>query len=105
MLRWAEWHIAEHGRAVARLDAVRTNEALQQWYAARGYQLVGFREFGCCSYESALREKRLDSARPASLPLEPPINEEDVRHRANVLGGGSTSGEKAREEQRNENQR
>lgn len=60
MLKWAERHILEDGRTFARLDAVRSNQALQQWYAQRGYRLVGFRDFSSCQYETALREKRLD---------------------------------------------
>ncbi|MDQ3931626.1 MAG: hypothetical protein M3252_02155 [Actinomycetota bacterium] len=45
----------------------RTNEVLQRWCAERGYQLVGFRNFGLCWAETALRENVWSAALPVRL--------------------------------------
>jgi N-acetylglutamate synthase-like GNAT family acetyltransferase len=41
LLRWAELHVGGSGRQLARLDAVSSNRALQDWYEQRGYAEVG----------------------------------------------------------------
>lgn len=60
LLAWAEQHIAGHGRALARLDAVSQNRWLQAWYEARGYREVGERSFEHGGwFPVTLREKPL----------------------------------------------
>lgn len=45
LLDWAEEQITGAGHRHARLDCVRTNEALRKYYEEAGYLLVGTREF------------------------------------------------------------
>lgn len=45
LLDWAERFILDSGRGLARLDCVRGNQALRRYYAAAGYELVGYRDF------------------------------------------------------------
>lgn len=60
LLGWAEQHIRRSGRAVARLDAVRSNQALHRWYEQRGYIEVGHRDFSDSRwFPVTLREKQL----------------------------------------------
>lgn len=60
MLAHAEGRIARGGRQRARLDAVATNQVLQDWYRHRGYREVGTREFEDDDwYDTVLMEKEL----------------------------------------------
>jgi GNAT superfamily N-acetyltransferase len=59
LLDWAERRITRAGHRHARLDCVRTNVALREYYENAGYVLVGNREFaggipGVALYEKAL---------------------------------------------------
>lgn len=45
LLAFAERHIDDHGRTVARLDTVSTNVALRRYYRDAGYAEVGTRVF------------------------------------------------------------
>lgn len=60
VLLWAEQFIERAGRSRARLDAVSSNDRLQQWYAERGYDEVGTKSFGDEDwFATTLREKAL----------------------------------------------
>lgn len=60
VLLWAEQFIERAGRSRARLDAVSSNDRLQQWYAERGYDEVGTKSFGDEAwFATTLREKAL----------------------------------------------
>ncbi len=63
ILEWAESHISRNGRSLARLDCVRGNRKLRDYYEAGGYRHVGDRDFpdaawarGVALYEKALCE-------------------------------------------------
>jgi protein-tyrosine phosphatase len=45
LLEWAEQHIFAHGRRMARLDYVASNDRLGRYYAAAGYRVVGSKTF------------------------------------------------------------
>lgn len=61
LLTWAELHIRQSGRTLARLDCVRSNRRLRDYYEACGYHLVGFQDFPDIPWanESSLYEKLL----------------------------------------------
>ena len=60
LLTWAEQHIRRAGRAVARLDAVSSNQALGHWYEQRGYIEVGHHTFSDSRwFPVTLRAKQL----------------------------------------------
>lgn len=61
LLDWAETHILESGRTVARLDCVRSNRRLRDYYESFGYELVGYKDFPNIDWarETALYEKDL----------------------------------------------
>lgn len=61
LLGWAERHIDNHARPLARLDCVRTNHRLRHYYEDLGYQLVGFKDFPHIDWalETALYQKSL----------------------------------------------
>ena len=60
LLAWAEQHIRRSGRAVARLDAVSSNQTLHRWYDQRGYIEVGRHTFTDSRwFPVTLREKQL----------------------------------------------
>ncbi len=58
-LDWAERRNTEARRRHARLDCVRTNVALREYYENAGYVLVGYREFDANIPSVALYEKAL----------------------------------------------
>lgn len=61
LLDWAERHIFAHGRRVARLDYVASNEALGRYYAAAGYRVVGTNTFPGTTWQpDTLAEKQLE---------------------------------------------
>jgi len=59
LLTWAEMHIRQSGRTLARLDCVRSNRRLRDYYEACGYHLVGYQDFPDIPWanEAALYEK------------------------------------------------
>ena len=59
LLGWAERQITRAGHRRARLDCVRTNVALREYYEHAGYVLVGNREFAGGVPAVALYEKAL----------------------------------------------
>jgi GNAT superfamily N-acetyltransferase len=61
LLTWAETHIRESGCTVARLDCVRSNRHLREYYELSGYRLVGYKNFPDIDWarETALYEKAL----------------------------------------------
>jgi len=59
LLDWAERRITGAGHRHARLDCVRTNVALREYYENAGYVLVGYREFAGGIPSLALYEKAL----------------------------------------------
>lgn len=61
LLTWSEEHIRESGRKLARLDCVRSNRRLRDYYEACGYWVVGYQKFPGFqgAYETALYEKSL----------------------------------------------
>jgi GNAT superfamily N-acetyltransferase len=59
LLDWAEGRITRAGHRRARLDCVRTNVALRDYYENAGYVLVGYREFAEGIPSVALYEKAL----------------------------------------------
>jgi protein-tyrosine phosphatase len=61
LLAWAEAHIQASGRTIGRLDCVRSNHQLRDYYEAAGYGLVGFKDFPDIgwAHETALYEKEL----------------------------------------------
>ena len=59
LLDWAERRIRSAGHRNARLDCVRTNVALREYYENEGYVLVGYREFAGEIPNVALYEKAL----------------------------------------------
>jgi ribosomal protein S18 acetylase RimI-like enzyme len=69
LLEWAENQIRSSGLCVARLDCVRSNARLREYYESAGYSLVGHRDFpgdsnvalgDTTSRATALYEKRLN---------------------------------------------
>ena len=42
---WAESHIIESGRSIARLDCVSSNARIRRYYESRGYHYVGDKDF------------------------------------------------------------
>jgi GNAT superfamily N-acetyltransferase len=61
LLGWAESHIRESGMTIARLDCVRSNRRLRDYYEMAGYSLVGYKDFPdlALALETALYEKTL----------------------------------------------
>ena len=59
LLDWAERRITGAGHRHARLDCVRTNVGLREYYENAGYVLVGYREFARGIPSVALYEKAL----------------------------------------------
>jgi len=61
LLVWAETHITETGRALARLDCLRSNLRLRAYYETAGYRLVGYKDFPNVAWarETTLYEKAL----------------------------------------------
>lgn len=61
LLEWTENHIRGSGRALARLDCVRSNRRLRDYYERAGYRVVGYNEFPDVewAFESVLYEKHL----------------------------------------------
>jgi protein-tyrosine phosphatase len=61
LLGWAEAHVRESGRTTARLDCVRSNHRLRDYYETAGYTLVGYQDFPdlALARETALYEKAL----------------------------------------------
>ncbi len=61
LLAWAESHVAERGRRFARLDCVRDNRRLRDWYEDAGYVHLADKEFTEPSWARpvALYEKRV----------------------------------------------
>lgn len=59
LLSWAEEHIRRSGRALVRLDCVRSNRPLRAYYERAGYRLVGYQDFPEVEWvlETALYEK------------------------------------------------
>ncbi len=70
VLSWSESWIADSGRTRARLDCVRNNPALRDYYERAGYRLVGYRDFTEPSWalDVARYERRLPD-RYATLGL------------------------------------
>lgn len=64
LLAWVEARAAERGRRFARLDCIRDNRRLRDWYEDAGYVHVGDKEFTEPSWARpvALYEKRLSRA-------------------------------------------
>ena len=58
LLRWAEQHAAEHGKAFLRLDCVAGNTGLRGYYQRAGYAHVGDVTVG--DYTQSRLEKRVD---------------------------------------------
>lgn len=58
LLRWAEQHAADHGKAFLRLDCVAGNAALRGYYERGGYVHVGDVRVG--EFTQARYEKRVD---------------------------------------------
>lgn len=59
LLAWAERRISGAGHRQARLDCVRTNVALREYYENAGYLLAGYREFAGGIPSVALYKKAL----------------------------------------------
>ena len=61
LLAWAEQMIARSGRNLARLDCVRGNRTLRDYYEHASYRLVGYKDFPNIEWalETALYEKPL----------------------------------------------
>jgi protein-tyrosine phosphatase len=70
LLTWSETHIRHSGRTLARLDCVRSNRRLRDYYEARGYHLVGYQDFPDIPWanETALYEKLLLISRLSPQP-------------------------------------
>jgi GNAT superfamily N-acetyltransferase len=65
VLDWSEARIAAVGCELARLDCVRSNARLRQYYEAAGYALVDYKEFPDTPWAlpTALYEKRVHRRR------------------------------------------
>jgi protein-tyrosine phosphatase len=61
LLAWAEAHIRASGRTIGRLDCVRSNRELRDYYESFDYKLVGYQDFPdiAWAHETALYEKEL----------------------------------------------
>ena len=68
LLQFAEQRIADSGRAIVRLDCVRSNQPLRDYYERAGYRLVGYKDFPDLPGipETALYEKDVDPGRSRS---------------------------------------
>jgi ribosomal protein S18 acetylase RimI-like enzyme len=66
LLAWSEAQIMASGRALARLDCVRTNRTLRRYYEDRGYGHIGHKDFPDIEWanEVALYEKPLTPTEP-----------------------------------------
>lgn len=61
LLDWAERHIYAHGRRLARLDYVASNEGLGRYYTAAGFRIVGTKTFPDSDWQPVtLAEKNLE---------------------------------------------
>lgn len=65
-LAWAERHIERKGKERARLDVTAANDTLQQWYTARGYQIVGAPEFDHPGWNGVVLLEKTLSGRTAT---------------------------------------
>jgi len=65
LLCWAEMHTRKSDRRLARLDCVRSNRRLRDYYQACGYRLVGYQDFSEIpwAHESSLYEKPLGGSK------------------------------------------
>jgi hypothetical protein len=61
ILAWAESSICDHARRIARLDCVRSNRPLRDYYEDAGYRFVAHKAFPGFEWsgETSLYEKAL----------------------------------------------
>jgi GNAT superfamily N-acetyltransferase len=82
LLHWAEAHIRFSACQLARLDCVRTNGELRNYYEQEGYRHVGYKDFPRCRRGTGGGSVREAGGLSGELPSQLPEYVRSLRRRA-----------------------